>query len=176
MHGPRLHTTQAALDARLGSLKSVYGTLRHGVAPSLLTDNPAVGELIDNPVRCWERQLDDGLADADALILRVFTKVQAWLAQWKDTLGVDHVERDGAEPTTSSGILPRERCVRTLPCCPTETRRFSARRRRSPLPASHLHTAAAATTAALSVSGMLPTRVPWRNLDEVELKPRLGQG
>jgi hypothetical protein len=106
------------LDARLGSLKSVYGTLKHGVAPSLLKDNAAIDQLIDDPVRGWERQLDDGLADADALILRVFTKVQAWLAQWKDTLGVDHVERDGAQPTTSSGILPRERCVRTLPCCP----------------------------------------------------------
>lgn len=137
----------------------MYGTLKHGVAPSLLTDNVAVGQLVDDPVRGWERQLDDGLADADALILRVFTKVQAWLAQWKETLGVDHVERDGAQPTTSSGILPRERCVRTLPCCPTEPRRLSARRRRSPL--------------AASVSGTHQTRVPWRYLDEVELTPRL---
>jgi hypothetical protein len=176
-------------------------------------------QLIDEPVRSWEKQLDVGLADADALILRVFThvqvrapragaravqrrkcceslgersrgrfatpadfplhdcspyrglyvrrerlgfvyrsrtifcrrvpnltlrfaaiaslysilrnptlppnppdplaltpdpalrlRVQAWLAQWQDALGVDHVERDGAAIVASSGILPRERC------------------------------------------------------------------
>jgi hypothetical protein len=75
------------LTLRFAAIASLYSILRN---PTLPPNPPDPLALTPDP----------------ALRLRV----QAWLAQWKDALGVDHVERDGAAIVASSGILPRERC------------------------------------------------------------------